>query len=210
MPLKIFTSLLFIVQLQIVLAQNNDSIALVEIQKFQNELNLHYKSKTNSPLTKKDRRKFKEHHFFKVDLKYCVNARLVSTPKSDTFGMKTSTDREPLYRQYGIAYFTIDGEKFHLSIYQNIKYSAFEKYKNSLFLLYNDKTNGSQTYGGGRYIDLEIPLGDSISIDFNKSYTPYCHYNSKYSCPIPPPQNRLKIKIKAGVKMYGKIKNKHK
>lgn len=57
-----------------------------------------------------------------------------------------------------------------------------------------------ETYGGGRYIDLNIPAGKTIIIDFNKAYSPSCAYNYNYSCPIPPKENDLDIAITAGVK----------
>ena len=77
-------------------------------------------------------------------------------------------------------------------------------YANYLFLPFNDNTNGKTSYGGGRFIDLEIPEAGSktIVIDFNKSYNPYCAYNHKYSCPIPPSENNLNVEISAGVKAY--------
>ena len=65
-------------------------------------------------------------------------------------------------------------------------------------------TNGEETYGDGRYIDLVIPEGDSITINFNKAYIPYCAYNAKYSCPIVPKENNLNYAIKAGVKNFNK------
>ena len=71
-----------------------------------------------------------------------------------------------------------------------------------LFLPFTDLTSGVDTYGGGRYIDQKIPEGNSIIIDFNQSYNPYCAYNPRYSCPIPPPENDLLIEIMAGVKDF--------
>ena len=77
---------------------------------------------------------------------------------------------------------------------------------NLLFLPFNDSSNGKTSYGGGRFIDIEIPENSSksIIIDFNKAYNPYCAYNHKYSCPIPPKENLLVIPIAAGVKAYKK------
>ena len=63
-----------------------------------------------------------------------------------------------------------------------------------------DLTNGRQTYKGGRYIDLKIPEGNKIQIDFNTAYQPYCAYTSGYACPIPPISNSLKVPIEAGVR----------
>ena len=62
----------------------------------------------------------------------------------------------------------------------------------------------TETYGGGRYIDLTIPEGDTLVIDFNKAYNPYCVYNKKYSCPLVPRQNYLRTKVRAGVKNFNK------
>ena len=111
-----------------------------------------------------------------------------------------------LYRKYGIARFTLDNKKLELSIYQNQKLMTSLEYAEHLFLPFNDTSNGKSTYEGGRFIDLEIPSEGSqtIVIDFNKAYNPYCAYNHKYSCPIPPAENYLQVAISAGVKAYGK------
>ncbi|HMK06529.1 MAG TPA: DUF1684 domain-containing protein, partial [Flavobacterium sp.] len=61
---------------------------------------------------------------------------------------------------------------------------------------------GKETYIGGRYIDMRFPKGDTVLIDFNTAYNPYCAYNHKYSCPIVPLENDLKIEILAGVKKF--------
>jgi len=71
-----------------------------------------------------------------------------------------------------------------------------------LFLPFLDDTNGNTTYGGGRYVDLRIPKNDTITIDFNTAYSPYCAYNENYSCPIVPRENYLDIKVKAGVMSF--------
>ena len=81
-----------------------------------------------------------------------------------------------------------------------------EGYEDYLFLPFTDKTNGEETYAGGRYIDLSIPEGDSITIDFNKAYNPYCAYNKKFSCPLVPSVNALDTKVLAGVKDFKKGK----
>ncbi len=63
---------------------------------------------------------------------------------------------------------------------------------------FRDATSGTETYGAGRYLDLE-PLPDgSYDLDFNLAYSPYCAYSPSYSCPLPPPENRLGARILAG------------
>ena len=86
-----------------------------------------------------------------------------------------------------------------LYAYQNVVYSQKEEYKDHLFLPFTDKTNGFESYGGGRYIDLRIPATDSLLLDFNQSYNPYCAYTTGYNCPIPPKENALPIKIEVGI-----------
>jgi hypothetical protein len=74
---------------------------------------------------------------------------------------------------------------------------------NALFIPFRDETCGKESYGGGRYIDCEIPAsGDKVMIDFNKAYNPYCAYNHSYSCVIPPEENRLTVRIEAGEKAF--------
>ena len=177
-----------------------------EITKFQYEMNTHYADAEASPLTEEDQKTFKALEFFDIDKKYRVEAEFELTPDTPIFEMPTTTDRLPLYRKYGIALFTINDKKLELSVYQNQKLMSSLEYAEHLFLPFNDTSNGQSTYEGGRFIDLEIPSKGSqtIVIDFNKAYNPYCAYNHKYSCPIPPAENYLSVAIPAGVKAYGK------
>ncbi len=171
-----------------------------EVLAFQTELNEHYKNKEKSPLGKKARRKFKGHNFYPLNAKFRVEARFVRADTSVSFGMKTSTTRLPMYEIYGQVHFEIDGINYSLTVYQSHSLREIEEYKSSLFLPFTDVTNSEETYGGGRYIDLIIPEGDIIIIDFNQAYNPYCAYSYQFSCPIPPRENDLDVRILAGVR----------
>jgi uncharacterized protein (DUF1684 family) len=177
-----------------------------EIKEFQYELNTSYADTSTSPLTTEDIKTFKALDFFNINEKFKVEATLTLTPNEPIFEMQTTTDRLPLYRKYAVASFSIDGKNFKLSLYQNQQNLTSMEYSNLLFLPFNDSSNGKTSYGGGRFIDIEIPENSSksIIIDFNKAYNPYCAYNHKYSCPIPPKENLLAIPIAAGVKAYKK------
>jgi uncharacterized protein (DUF1684 family) len=170
-----------------------------ESKQFQEELNKEYADKETSPLTDKGLKKFKELPFFPIDKKYIVVAKFERVQNATPFKMSTTTDRQPTYVLYGVATFSIDGVAYQLNIYQSHKLREMEEYKSHLFLPFTDLTCGVESYGGGRFIDLEIPEGDEIIIDFNRAYNPYCAYNHKYSCPIPPAENDLKVEIHAGV-----------
>jgi len=171
---------------------------------FQKELNAEYKDATTSPLKDKDRKVFEGLDFFKFDSTYVVSASFKRTPDQKSFKMKTTTSRRPVYVKYGELTFILKAEVFTLNIYQNLELIEKEGYEDYLFLPFLDETNGLESYGGGRYIDARIPDGDTMVIDFNKSYNPYCAYNDKYSCPIVPRKNYLKTRVEAGVKVFEK------
>lgn len=172
--------------------------------RFQENMNEHYADSAKSPLKKKDIAVFKELEFFPINENYFVQAKFIRTKKEKPFEMKTTTSRKPIYVKYGELHFKIDGVPCQLNVYQNVEFSKKPGYKNSLFLPFTDYTSGVESYGGGRYIDLEIQKGNSWTVDFNHAYNPYCAYNEVYSCPIVPKENDLKVEIKAGVKAFKK------
>jgi hypothetical protein len=172
------------------------------VTKFKNELNAAYADAKTSPLLTDDLAVFKSLDFYPTNESFFVNAKFVRTKNEKPFEMKTTTDRKPIYVKYGEVYFKIKESDFKLNVYKNLTLSKQKKYKNHLFLPFSDVTSGKESYIGGRYIDLETPKGNTICIDFNTSYNPYCAYNYKYSCPIVPLENDLEIEIKAGVKKF--------
>jgi uncharacterized protein (DUF1684 family) len=184
------------------LAQN--SSAVEDIVAFQKHLNSEYADPEESPLTSEDLKKFKELDFFDIDTSYVIEAEFVRTPYESPFAMPTTTDRMPVYVKYGEAYFELEGQSFKLNIYQNQELMKSAEYADYLFIPFTDKTNGEISYGGGRYLDLRIPNGNTITLNFNKAYNPYCAYNGKYSCPSPPSENDLSVAVPVGVKVYKK------
>ena len=196
----IFISILFISLLSC--AQKKR--ALKGETEFQKELNAKYKDASQSPLKDKDRKQFEGLDFFKFDSLYVVEASFKRTPNEKPFKMKTTTSRRPIYVKYGELSFNLKGESFTLNIYQNQELITKEGYEDYLFLPFLDETNGLESYGGGRYVDARIPEGETMIIDFNQAYNPYCAYNDKYSCPLVPRKNYLKTRIEAGVKAFSK------
>ncbi|MFV7236913.1 DUF1684 domain-containing protein [Flavobacterium sp. ZB4R12] len=193
-------ALFFLVQFNFGFGQEKFNVSAVA--KFQKDLNTEYADAKTSPLLAEDLAEFKTLDFYPINEKFFVTAKFVRTKKEKPFEMKTSTDRKPLYVKYGEVFFTIDGKELKLNVYKNIELSKKVSYKDYLFLPFSDLTSGNESYIGGKYIDLRIPKGDTIVIDFNTSYNPYCAYNHKYSCPKVPLENDLNIEIKAGVKKF--------
>lgn len=196
---------IYVFVLSLFLASNlcaQNSKRLKESKKFQQNLNKEFSSKEESPLSEEDLAVFEGLEFFPIDSNFIVTAKLTFHKNSEPFQMSTTTDRLPVYKLYATARFELNGKPYSLEIYQNEKLLLTPEYEDYLFLPFTDLTNGSLSYGGGRYLDLNIPKGDSIVIDFNKAYNPYCAYNKKYSCPIPPKANHLATSVTAGVKIF--------
>lgn len=184
----------------IIIAQGQGLIS--ESEAAQTELNEEFTNPETSILEVKDFKNFKGLDFFPLNSKYIVEARFIRTPDEKPFLMPTSTDRLPEYVKYGEAHFNIDGKTFVLNLFKSVQPYDEPGYEDYLFLPFTDLTSGDGSYGGGRYLDLRIPKGDTLIIDFNKAYNPYCAYNHRYSCPIPPKENDLSIRVEAGVRDY--------
>jgi uncharacterized protein len=157
---------------------------------------------THEVVKGKDKQYFR---FFAIDSAYRVNALFEKIFDTIGFTMKTSAGTTQHYYKYGKATFDLRGNTHQLFIYQS-KALRYTSYKEYLFIPFTDSTTGDQSYGSGRYIDLLIPeiKNNSVVIDFNKAYNPYCAYATGYHCPLPPKENSLSIAILAGEKVYAK------
>ncbi|UBM57218.1 DUF1684 domain-containing protein [Marinilongibacter aquaticus] len=134
-----------------------------------------------------------------------VKCEFEAIESSDTFELPTSSGKTKTYMVFGQLVFKIKAKSYRLNVYRSLALMKNPLYKDYLFIPFRDKTNGKSTYGAGRYLDLRMKeLGDEIYLDFNKAYNPYCAYSLGYSCPIPPQENTLPLKIKAGEKKYKK------
>ncbi|WKN33444.1 DUF1684 domain-containing protein [Porifericola rhodea] len=142
---------------------------------------------------------YKGLRFFEPKPAYKVRARLTPIQNKKLLKMPTSTGEEEKYIRYAYADFEIEGQQARLLVLQ-----PFDS-QTKLFVPFADATSGGETYGGGRYMDIEMPArtgSKSIKLDFNKAYNPYCAYNPTYSCPLPPKENILAFPVEAGEKAY--------
>lgn len=176
-----------------------DSLLWENYQYRHNE-NQEFADSSHSPLTTEDLQNFSSLNWFPIDTNFIVWARLELSPDSEPFELATTTERKPLYRQYGILHFSLGDSIYAIPIYQNLGLIKNPIYQDYLFFPFTDLSNSFGTYGGGRYLDVRIPVGDSILLDFNRAYNPYCAYNERYSCPIPPRENHIDFEIRAGVR----------
>lgn len=172
---------------------------VTENERYRANLNKAFANPEETPLTDHDLATFQALPFYPIDTTYYIVADFERV-EAEPFEMKTTTSRRPVYKIYARATFVLFADTITLYIYQNLKLTEQEEYRDYLFLPFTDLTNGEGTYAGGRYIDLRIPNGNTIIIDFNKAYNPYCAYNYNYSCPIPPEENHMNNAVVAGVK----------
>lgn len=182
------------------IGQNNDLIS--KSKAAQAELNNEYTNPETTILEPEDFKNFTGLEFYPIDAKFIIMADFVRTPDEKPFLMPTSTARLPEYVKYGEAHFTLLGKSCVLNLFKSTTPYKEPGYEDYLFLPFTDLTSGDGSYGGGRYLDQRIPKGDTIIIDFNRAYNPYCAYSHRYSCPIPPEENDLPIRIEAGVKAF--------
>jgi hypothetical protein len=141
---------------------------------------------------------FKGLNYYPPNPEYKVRARLTPVRSKKLLQIPTSTGEKEKYIRYAYADFELDGQPQRLLLLQ-----PFEK-QETLFVPFTDASSGNATYGGGRYMEVEMPARGrkSIELDFNTAYNPYCAYNPSFSCPIPPADNRLSVAIPAGEKKY--------
>jgi uncharacterized protein (DUF1684 family) len=173
---------------------------VAEIQQERVEKDSIFKEVDFSPILENDREDFKGLNYYPIDLKWRFQGPITQydTIINDTI-IGTKGDLRPA-RKYGYFEFELDNKIHHLEIYKIIRPDT--AYQNYLFLGFTDETTGKSTYGTGRYIDLTIRSDNNYVVDFNKAYNPYCAYNPKYTCAIPPDENALPLAVTAGEKTY--------
>lgn len=138
--------------------------------------------------------------YFPPDAKYKIIATLTPIQNKEVVVLTTNDGKEERYIQYAHAEFELDGVQNKLLILEIIDMGPF---KGKLFLAFGDGTSAFETYGAGRYLDvIKAPGSQTITLDFNQAYNPYCAYTSRFSCPLPPRENLLTASIKAGEKTY--------
>jgi len=172
---------------------------------YQEQLKAYQKNyvNTHEVVAKKDHKYF---HFFPINKAYQVSCHFERIVDTVGFTMTTSANTLKHFYKYGRLDFIINGEECLLFVYQSKDLMQDEKYRDYLFVPFTDATTGDESYGSGRYLEFYKSdiRGDTLELDFNKAYNPYCAYAAGYKCPVPPKENRMRIAIKAGEMNFGK------
>ena len=164
-----------------------------ELTDFRADKDEFFKHHPQSPFTPEQQQVFTGLEYFPEndDLRLEVNVERFSDQQP--MQMQTSTGGVQTYVRYARFKFQVDGQPAELTIYQN---------ENGFFLPFVDSLGGRETYPAGRYLEPEPLPGERFLVDFNVAYNPYCAYNEMWSCPITPAENRLKVPIRAGEKLF--------
>ena len=161
-----------------------------------------FRAADDSPIPQAPRASFAGLVYFPVDPAYRVPANLTEE-RSETpviIELETSRGTRDRLRRVGMLGFSVQGQSLRLTAFANVNARTYDQ----LFVPFGDLTNRAETYGGGRYLQLQRTPTGLYDLDFNQAFNPYCVYNYEYFCPVPPPENRLPIAIRAGEKMPGK------
>lgn len=142
--------------------------------------------------------------YFPVDIQYKCNCKLELSKEQQMIEMTTYAGTTKLFTKFGLATCNLKGQELILPIYKQVGLKPIND--NLLFLPIKDMTSGDLTYGGGRYLNLDMNeiVDDKITIDFNRAYNPWCAYSGGFTCPIPPKENHLMLEILAGEKDFDK------
>jgi uncharacterized protein (DUF1684 family) len=162
------------------------------------EINNFMKSSERSPFDEDGKEVFSGLRYFSPDPKYRIKAKLHPIRERERISIPMTDGSVEKYIRFAFAELTIDNRVHNLLLLK----PETDGQTMRLFLAFTDETSGRQTYGGGRYIDIQHRGGRGVTIDFNEAYNPYCVYNYEYACPLPPEENHLEVPIFAGEKNY--------
>ena len=163
------------------------------LEQFRAQKDTFFKTHPQSPLLPDQQNMFEGLRYFPENPALQQVVPIEEFVDKDRILMQTSTGDVRAYVRYGRLRFSVDEQVVELTLYGD---------DDSYFLPFADALAGEETYGAGRYQEPE-PLGDGqFLLDFNLAYNPYCAYNDQWSCPITPIENRLRVPIRAGEKVF--------
>ena len=170
------------------------SVLASELKRFRAEKDRVFARDPHSPLAADQRRDFHGLEYFDENPQLVIHAGIDRDVDSEEVRMGTSSGEEQVYRRFGLIRFRVDDQPAQLVLYASDD-------SDELFIPFRDATSGRETYGAGRYLEVEAH-GDHVTVDFNYAYNPNCAYDPSWSCPLPPTENWLKVPIRAGEKTF--------
>ena len=164
-----------------------------ELTEYRAEKDEFFRRHPQSPMMPEQRSGFIGLQYYPENEALRLEAQVELFKDEQPMQMQTSTGGVQAYVRHGRFKFQVDGQDAELTIYRN---------EQGYFLPFVDSLAGKETYPAGRYMEPEAVAGNRFFVDFNLAYNPYCAYNEMWSCPITPAENRLKVPIRAGEKLF--------
>ncbi len=172
-------------------------IRLVEMRIDKNES---FMDPEQSPLLEQDQSGFEGLNYYYPASGLRFRVRFEETSDADTVTLVKRQGDSVKYRRRGHVTFNHEGDVYELQAFGPVDVASDGDF---LWLPFYDETSGEETYGGGRYLDLEVDAEGLVELDFNFAYNPLCDYNpERYNCTQPPEENRLAFAVRAGEKLF--------
>jgi uncharacterized protein (DUF1684 family) len=176
-----------------------ESAFVEQLLRFRENVDFRFRDRILSPLSEVDRQAFRGLDYFEPVPELALTALFEHAGDRSVFSMPTYDRRTLRFSHYGTLSATLGDRVVRLKAFRREEESGT---RDLLLVPFRDSTNGEETYSGGRYIELSLPLPEAPMLDFNRAMNPLCAYDPTYACPIPPPENRLIVPIRAGEKQY--------
>lgn len=178
-----------------------DAPSSPDVATWRAEKDRYMRESSDSPVPAAARATFPPLPYYPIDPVYQAPAVLGITQDAPAnmavLELPTSTGQRRKMRKVGTLSFTLKGQALTLSAFVDAATNDVRR----LFVPFGDLTNGTETYPGGRYLDLDRTATGIYDLDFNRAYHPFCVFNAAYDCPYPPRENRLQVAIRAGEKL---------
>jgi uncharacterized protein (DUF1684 family) len=157
-----------------------------------------FRLSADSPIPEAERATFTGLSYFPIDPTYNVPASIVEDRSAEPVIIELATSQNTIDRlaRVGTITFRLHGNSYSLTAFATAADGL-----NRLFVPFGDLTNRQETYGGGRYLNLNRTPTGLYDLDFNMAFNPNCVYDVRWTCPLPPPENRLQVAIRAGERM---------
>jgi uncharacterized protein len=166
-----------------------------ELTDFRKTKDAFFKTDHQSPLDTSEQKSFRGLKYYPENPKLRFELPLEITKSTEQVTMATSTGDEQEYMHVGQISFTVQSQPVALQVYVSVQGGDY-------FIPFVDATTPAETYGAGRYLEPHDLGGGKLFVDFNLAYNPYCAYNDRWSCPLPPRANRIAVRIEAGEMKY--------
>jgi len=170
-----------------------------KIKSFRSKEEASFRDKKTTLLSEEFFPRFTGLNYFPIDKQFRVLGTLTKLSEQKKTDLEMTGGGYYGFVHYGRVNFVFQGQEVELQVFE---FPSQEPKATAIFLPFRDATTGKETYGGGRFMIVNIPQDNKIVVDFNHAINPICVYDPDHACPVPPLTNRITSRVTAGAKMY--------